>query len=193
MIRMAAEPDIPAILDIYAPYVENTVYSFEYSAPTLPVFTQRFQTITERFPWLVWEEDGKVLGYAYGSAPFHRAAYNWCAEVSIYIAPSAQGKGIGRRLYAALEQLLALQGFQVVYSIVTSGNSASLAFHKAVGYRFLAEFPACGFKHNRWHGIIWLEKRLSSVDIPTQMPIPWKDFVKNHRNLANILDILTLS
>ena len=110
MIRFARPSDIPAILDIYGPYVLNTAISFEYTVPGLEEFTQRFREITRQFPWLVWEEDGEILGYAYGSLPFGRAAYRWCAASSIYLAPNAQGRGIGRKLYTALETLLRKQG-----------------------------------------------------------------------------------
>lgn len=192
-IRAATEGDIPQILAIYGPYVENTTYSFEYTVPTLPDFTQRFRQTTSQFPWLVWEDQGRILGYAYGSAPFQRAAYRWCAEVSIYLAPEAQGKGIGKALYALLERCLACQGYQLVYSIVTSENENSLAFHKALGYEFLAQFPRCGFKQGRWLGITWLQKRLNSVETPTSTPIPWPEFVKNDRKFTEILDNLTLS
>ncbi len=102
MIRMATTADIPAILEIYAPYVENTAISFEYSVPSLEAFTARFTRITARFPWLVWEEKGKILGYAYGSLPWERAAFQWCAEVSIYLHPDAHRKGIGSALYRVL-------------------------------------------------------------------------------------------
>ena len=102
MIRIAREQDIPAMLEIYAPYVENTTYSFEYDVSCRKTFTQRFFAITAQFPWLVWEEEGKILGYAYGSPPFERAAYRWCAEDSIYLLPEAQGRGIGTRLCRAL-------------------------------------------------------------------------------------------
>ena len=78
MIRLAAEADIPEILSIYAPYVRDTTISFEYEVPTPEAFTARFQQITRQFPWLVWEEDGHLLGYAYASAPFTRAAYGNC-------------------------------------------------------------------------------------------------------------------
>lgn len=192
-IRIAAEADIPQILAIYAPYVERTTYSFEYTVPTLAAFTQRFQEYTRQFPWLVWEQDGAIAGYAYASPPFHRAAYSWCAEVSIYLAPHIQGKGFGRALYRALEQLLALQGYHVVYAIITSANQASLAFHESLGYTFTAAFPNCGFKFGQWLGVTWLEKRLKSVEIPTSRPIPWAEFVINNRNFTKILDILTLS
>ncbi|MBO5953078.1 MAG: N-acetyltransferase [Oscillospiraceae bacterium] len=181
-IRMANPEDLPQILAIYAPYVTNTTYSFEYEPPTAEEFTQRFLGITKQFPWLVWEEDGQVLGYAYASAPFTRAAYSWCVEPSIYLAPEAQGKGIGRRLYEALEDILQKQGYQVCYAIITEENRASVAFHEAIGYRFLAEFPRCGFKHGRWIGVIWMEKRLNLVDIPSKKPAFWGTIVKNDRN-----------
>ena len=102
MIRLAKETDLSQILEIYGPYVLHTAVSFEYSVPTLEEFTDRFRSITAQFPWLVWEEEGKVLGYAYGSLPFGRAAYRWCAASSIYLAPQAQGRGIGRKLYRTL-------------------------------------------------------------------------------------------
>lgn len=193
MIRIATEADIPQILAIYAPYIQNTTYSFEFTVPTETEFTQRFREITRQFPWLVWEEDGCIAGYAYASAPFTRAAYAWCAEPSIYLAPEAQGKGIGRKLYAALEAILTQQGYQLSYAIITSSNTGSLAFHKAVGYEFLAEFPQCGFKFQQWHGIIWLQKRLNSVETPIERPASWPEFVKNNRNLSQILVDLTLS
>ena len=106
MLRIATEKDVPAILDIYGPYVLNTTASFEYTVPTEAEFLARFRDITAQFPWLVWEEQGRILGYAYGSAPYTRAAYSWCAEPSIYLREEARGRGIGRKLYGALEAIL---------------------------------------------------------------------------------------
>lgn len=174
MIRLATEKDIPAILEIYAPYVQNTTYTFEYTVPTEAEFTDRFRRITQQCPWAVWEENGKVLGYAYGSLPFERAAYAWCSELSVYLAPEAQGKGIGRKLYTFLERILQLQGYQVVYVLITSENAGSLAFHEKLGYRLTCEMPRCGFKHGRWLGVVWMEKRLAHVEQPTQMPVSWQ-------------------
>lgn len=181
-VRMANEQDIPQILEIYAPYITNTAYSFEYTVPTFEAFTQRFLSITAQFPWLVWEENGQVLGYAYGSAPFERAAFHWCAEASIYLRPEAFGRGIGRTLYAELEALLRLQGYLKVYAIITSENRNSVAFHKAVGFSHVAHMPGCGFKLGRWHGIIWMEKPLNSVDLPSEFPLPIGAIVKNNEN-----------
>ena len=192
-IRFATEQDIPAILSIYGPYVESTAISFEYSVPTLEEFTQRFRKYTLRFPWLVWEENSTVLGYAYGSAPFERAAYGWCAEASIYLAPQAHRKGIGTKLYEALEKLLTLQGYRKLYALVTTANPPSVQFHLAMGYRHLVEFKDCGFKFGQWHGVTWLEKDLKSVDLTMNPPKPIGDIVKNVKNLQVFLDSLSLS
>ena len=193
MIRMATEADIPAILEIYGPYVCDTAISFEYSVPTLESFTARFARITSRFPWLVWEEGSRIMGYAYGSLPWERAAFQWCAEVSIYLHPDAHRKGIGSFLYQALEQVLALQGYLKVYAVVTTANRASVQFHEAAGYRLTASFPGCGFKHGAWHGTLWLEKALSSVEMPTSMPVTVGAIVDFDRKFREILDTLSLS
>lgn len=193
MIRFACEADLPAILSIYAPYVQNTAVSFEYSVPAPEEFTARFHTVTKQFPWLVWEEAGEILGYAYAAAPFERAAFSWCAEPSIYLAPHARGKGIGRRLYEALEILLSCQGYRVLYAIITADNAASVAFHKALGYTHLAVFPDCGFKMDRWHGITWMEKVLFSVDFPASFPKPISEIVNYNQNLQDFLDKITLT
>lgn len=171
-VRMATVQDLPQILEIYGYYVENTAVSFEYTVPTLEEFTQRFVGITAQFPWLVWEENGEILGYAYGSLPFSRAAYQWCAGASVYLCKKVCGKGIGKKLYAALEDLLQKQGYKKVYAIITEANETSIAFHKAVGYRQVATLPNCGFKFGKWHGIVWLEKELNAWENPPQEPIP---------------------
>ncbi len=171
-IRPATVQDVPRILEIYAPYIENTAISFEYTVPSLAEFTQRFLGITANFPWLVWEEDGVILGYAYGSLPFERAAYQWCASASIYLCPEACGKGIGKKLYAALEQILQSQGYRKVYAVITTANEDSVAFHRAVGYRHVATFPDCGYKFGNWYGTIWMEKDLNSWEVPPREPIP---------------------
>ena len=193
MIRLATEGDIPVILDIYAPYVLHTGYSFEYEVPTLEAFTQRFLHHTHYCPWLVWEENGQVLGYAYGAPAFERAAYQWCAEVSIYLAPQAQGRGIGKQLYAVLEHLIFAQGYEVIYAIITSENQPSIAFHQALGYTKCAEFPNCGVKFGRRLGTVWLEKRMQPEHTPQASPKGYLSLVDSDKKLKNILDILSLS
>ena len=193
MIRIATETDIPAMLDIYTPYVENTTWSFEYDVPCRKTFLQRFYSITAQFPWLVWEEDGRILGYAYGSPPFERAAYRWCAEPSIYLHPDAQGSGIAQKLYAALEWILKEQGYQVLYALITEENSRSVRFHEKMGYKQRALLPDCGFKHGRWLGLIWMEKRLKIVESPSAFPRSWLSIVQDAERFSNILDSLSLS
>ena len=182
MIRFAREEDLPRILQIYAPYILESTASFEYTVPTLEEFTLRFRQITAQFPWLVYEENGQVLGYAYGSLAFQRAAYHWSAESSVYLDPNAQGRGIGRRLYEVLEYLLQQQGYRKVYAIVTSENEGSLAFHKAVGYTFVAHMPQIGIKFDRLLGITWLEKCLKTGDLPSKFPKPIGAVVNIDRN-----------
>lgn len=192
-IRLARQEDLGAILSIYAPYIEQTAYSFEYTVPTREVFEKRFLEITAQFPWLVYEENDQVLGYAYGSAPFERAAFSWCAEVSVYLAPQAQGRGVGKRLYQALEEILKEQGYRLIYSLVVSSNTRSLAFHKKLGYRFLAEFPGCGQKFGQLHSLTWLEKQVDFGPVLSDFPRNWREVVDSDEKLNEFLDKITLS
>ena len=193
MLRIASEADIPAILNIYGPYVLTSTATFEYTVPSPEEFTRRFHSITARFPWLVYEEAGVILGYAYASAPFTRAAYAWCAEPSVYLRPDARGRGIGRELYRALEVILKYQGFQLLYALVTGENTASLSFHRALGYETLAVFPDCGFKFGRWLDLNWLQKRLTPVEIPSKAPVAWAEICQDAQNFTEILGKLSLS
>ena len=193
MIRIATEEDAAQLLEIYAPYILNTTYTFEYDVPTEAEFLRRFRDITAQFPWLVWEEDGRILGYAYGSAPFERAAYRWCAEDSLYLRPEARGRGIGTALHNALEAILKLQGYRRIYAIITSENAPSLAFHRKLGYRQVGHFPDCGYKFGRCLSVTWLDKCLDSVGFPSNFPISWKDIVQDRQKISNILDNLSLS
>ena len=177
MIRFATDRDLPAMLAIYKPYVENTTYSFEYDVPCLRTFTQRFYDHVDQFPWLVWEEEGVVLGYAYAGAPWERAAYRWCAEVSIYLHESVHGKGIGRQLYAVLEDILTRQGYRVAYALITTENTGSVAFHEKLGYTYHSTFENCGYKMGRWLGVIWLQKWLNPLGQPAAFPKKWTEVI----------------
>ena len=192
MIRIATENDVPQILAIYAPYVLNTTHTFEYDVPSREEFLQRFRDLTKQFPWLVWEEDGKVLGYAYGSAPFARAAYGWCAEDSIYLLPEAQGRGIGSRLCLALEKVLFYQGYQRIYALITAENKHSMAFHKKLGYTLRGTLPDAGIKFGRRVGVVWMDKVADFVDIPSSFPRSWNAIMQDSQTFSDILDILSL-
>ncbi len=193
MLRIASEADVPAMLAIYAPYVETTTFSFEYEVPTAEEFLARFRKYTAQYPWLVWEEAGEILGYAYASPPFARAAYSWCVESSLYLRSDVRGRGIGRRLCAALEEILKLQGYQVLYALITSENAASVRFHERLGYSLRADMARCGYKFGRWLGVRWYEKRLNSVEFPSNMPLPWLSIGGDVQKITNILCTLSLS
>ena len=193
MLRIAVEADLPAILAIYAPFVADTTVSFEYAVPTEEAFLQRFREITAEFPWLVWEEKGEILGYAYASRPFQRTAYSWCAEPSIYVSPAAQGKGIGRKLYLALEELLKIQGFRMLYALITGENQGSVAFHEKLGYTFAGKLQAAGYKLGRWCDVIWMEKPVQIVENPREFPTKWGTFRQDDQKIRDILYSLSLS
>ena len=110
-IRLAKPLDAAALLAIYAPYVENTAITFEYDVPTVEDFANRIEKILEKYPYLVAEEDGVVLGYAYASTYYARAAYDWAVELSVYVSQDARGKGVGSKLYDKLEDMLDQMGY----------------------------------------------------------------------------------
>lgn len=173
-IRPSAAGDVPAMLSIYDEFVRKTAVSFEYVTPTVEEFQHRLEEHSAVYPWLVYEENGVVLGYAYAGRAFERAAYAWNAEISCYLAPPARGRGIGRRLYALIETILRAQGVRRVYAVVTSANEPSITFHRALGYRDAACFRAVGFKRGAWYDVLWLEKQLLPPGEPAEFPRPWK-------------------
>jgi len=193
MIRVAEERDLGAMLEIYRPYVENTTVSFEYTVPTEGEFLERFRETTAQFTWIVWEADGEILGYAYASRPFQRQAYWWCAEPSIYVMSAAQGHGIGKKLYTALEELLKLQGYLVLYAWVTGENTGSVRFHERLGYKISMELEKCGYKLGRWCGLVWMEKRLNYVENPMDFPTSWGSIRQDEQKICDILYNLSLS
>ena len=193
MIRIATEKDVPDILEIYAPYVKNTTITFEYEVPAKEEFLERFRRITADFPWILWEENGQILGYAYACRPFERTAYSWCAEPSIYLTPEAQGKGIGKKLYAALEELLKRQGYRILLALITGENLRSLQFHEKLGYRKVGELIGCGYKFERWLNVFWAEKQLDIVQKDVDFPMKWSAIVQDDQKICDILYNLSLS
>lgn len=169
-IRDARRSDVPAMLAIYAPFVEHTAVSFEYDVPTEAEFARRLEEHQAAFPWLVCEENGRVMGYAYAGRAFERAAYGWNAEISCYLAPELRGRGVGRRLYARIEEILTRLGYYKLFAVVTSANAPSVAFHRALGFRDAACFRIVGYKQGGWYDVLWLEKTLCDRPEPQCLP-----------------------
>ena len=166
MIRFAAAKDAAELLEIYAPYVTGTTVSFEYEVPTVEEFRRRVEETSARYPYLVWEEDGALLGYAYAHPYAARPAYQWSAELTVYLRQGVSRRGLGSQLYGALMELLRLQGVRNVYGCVTAENTASVAFHHALGFREAGRFSQVGYKLGRWLDVLWLEKALASGGEP---------------------------
>ena len=165
-IRSAAESDTPALLAIYAPYVERTVVSFETVVPDVEEFAGRIRKSTAQWAWLVAERDGACLGYAYGSAHRERAAYRWSVETSAYVAASARRQGVGKALYLALFDALAARGYCNAYAGMTLPNDASAALHRSVGFEPIGVFHRVGFKFGAWHDVAWAQRRLRDAPPP---------------------------
>ena len=164
-VRAAAPEDAEQLLEIYTPFVISedsslSNVSFELAAPDVEEFRQRIQDISKQFPYLVGEVNGQILGYVYCHPYRERLAYQWAVEVTIYLAPAGQGKGLGRLLYETMEKLLCLQGVTMAYSCITVGNDHSIKMHEAVGYRLIGTFTNSGYKNGQWLDTVWLEKQL---------------------------------
>jgi L-amino acid N-acyltransferase YncA len=161
-----AEParDAAACAAIYAPYVADTSASFEELAPTAQELAERMQRTSRTHPWLVLEEGGRVVGYAYASPHRTRAAYRWAADVAIYVDPRHQRRGAGRRLYEALFELMACQGFRIACAGITLPNDASIALHRALGFEHVGIYRDIGWKAGAWHDVSWWQLRLAADD-----------------------------
>ncbi|HEM3463438.1 TPA: N-acetyltransferase [Streptococcus suis] len=159
-IRSARIEDAADLVAIYAPYVEKTAITFETEVPTVEAFASRIEKTLEKFPYLVAVEEGALVGYAYASTYYARAAYDWTVELSVYIQQDARGKGIGSLLYDALEEELTVRGFKNFLACIALPNPASIALHEKRGYEQVAHFKKVGYKFDTWHDIVWLQKSL---------------------------------
>lgn len=168
--RLASHKDIPAILAIYAPYIQHTTITFEYDVPSLESFTERFERITEQFPWYVCEASGKIVGFAYASPAFSRAAFRWDADLSVYVSPEYHRCGIGKHFYEILEADLFRMGYHNVYALITGKNRISCVFHEKLGYTLLGCLPNTGFKFGEWLDLYWYGKRIRDPDPPSAFP-----------------------
>ncbi len=174
LIRLATEADAAAIAAIYQPYVEDSRISFEEEAPDAAEVAQRMASPIH--PWLVAEEDGRVLGYASTSPMRNRRAYRWSVETGIYLDPAAQGRGLGRQLLSAHLDLLERQGFVTVIAGIALPNEASVALHQKLGFTLSGIERGVGFKLGEWVDVgRWQNDLTARIGAPVE-PQPYRDF-----------------
>lgn len=173
-IRNVKIEDAKSILEIYSPYIKNTAITFEWQVPSLEDFENRIKTISQKFPYIVAEENSEIKGYAYANTFRGRKAYSWTAESSIYIRQDCRGQGIGKILLQELENRLAQQGILNLYAVIASTDKEdeyltndSVRFHEKMGYVEPGIFSKCGFKFNRWYDTTTMVKFLGEhTDCP---------------------------
>lgn len=159
-IRAARSGDAEAILDIYAPFcLPDAIASFELAAPSCDEMRNRITSILAKYPWIVYEVDDRVVGYASASQYSVRAAYDWSVSVSIYLHENARGLGVGRKLYTQLFQILRKQNYYNAYAGITMPNPASLGLHRSMGFVKVGLTPKVGYKAGQWLDValLWLE------------------------------------
>jgi L-amino acid N-acyltransferase YncA len=163
-VRDATHDDAEACAAIYAPYVTHTAVSFETEPPSPAEMADRIATASRTHAWLVLEDNGRVVGYAYGG-PFHRrAAYRWACEVSVYLEMGRRRSGAGRALYEALLARLTERGFRTAAAGMTLPNDASVGLHRSMGFEPVGRYRRIGFKHGTWHDVAWTQRTLAEGD-----------------------------
>ncbi|WP_251231436.1 GNAT family N-acetyltransferase [Adlercreutzia aquisgranensis] len=174
-IRPATLEDAPGILAIYRPFIENTAITFEYAVPSLDEFRARMASIIGTYPYLVAEQTqqpsepeepakARIIGYAYAHRMGERAAFQWNAELAVYLAPEAQGQGLGARLVSQLESELSAMGVRNLFSLITADNEPSLRLHEKLGFVQVGYHPSAGYKLGRWHDLVYLRKPIGSFE-----------------------------
>ena len=174
IIRLATEDDAEAVGAIYAPFcAEGSHVSFEGEVPTVEEVRHRIGKTLARYPWLVVEDDGEVLGYAYAGPHRERAAYRWSVDVSVYIGEGRRRSGVGRGLYRSLFDVLRLQGFVNAYAGATLPNEGSVGLHRAIGFEEVGVYRRVGFKGGAWRDVVWwsLALRESPPDPPEPLTL----------------------
>ncbi|MBE6113862.1 MAG: N-acetyltransferase [Erysipelotrichaceae bacterium] len=184
MIRIVNDKDVEELLNIYSYYVKNTAISFEYDVPSQEEFTNRIRSIKDKYPYLVYEENGKIVGYAYATYFKTRRAYDHSVEVSIYVDREYHGRGIGSALYEALEKILVLQNILNMYAVVTYPDVEdeyltmhSRHFHEHLGFKVVGEFHKCGNKFGRWYNMVYLEKCIGEHDVPVLPVVTFENII----------------
>lgn len=165
MIRLAGAQDTESLRALYAQYIDTDI-TFEMTLPSLAEYLRRVEDTRSEFPYLVCELDGRLIGYAYAHRIREREAYQWSAELSVYMDPALTSKGLGRLLYTTLIRLLKLQNIRTVYGGVTGSNLGSIRFHEKQGFSLLGCFHNIGYKNGRWLDVLWYEKQIAAYDEP---------------------------
>jgi len=171
MVRAAEVRDAAACAAIYAPYVSSTAITFELTAPDEAAMAARIGAAARHHAWLVLEDAGRVVGYAYGGPYKSRAAYAWSCEVSVYVEMGRRRSGAGRALYAELFARLAARGYRTAVAGMTLPNEASEALHRAMGFEPIGTYRRIGWKHDNWHDVAWTQRHLTPTPTP---PTPLK-------------------
>ena len=169
-IRSAKPQDCAELLKIYGQYIDTPI-TFEYVLPPCEEFAARITEISADYPYLVCEENGKIVGYAYAHRFKERAAYQWGAELSVYLEKNFTSKGLGKKLYRILEEILKIQNVKTVYGGVTSPNVKSEKLHKSLGFSLAGTYRKTGYKCGQWLDVSWYEKTIAPH---TPEPEPFK-------------------
>ena len=171
LIRLAGADDAAAIAAIYRPYVADSWISFEEAAPNAAEIARRMSRPIH--PWLVVEDGGRIVGFASTSPMRDRAAYRWSVETGLYLAPEAQGRGLGRRLLAAHLDLLERIGFVTIIAGIALPNDASVTLHRKLGFTLAGIERGVGFKHGRWIDVARWQRDLAPRVHHPRDPIPY--------------------
>lgn len=169
-VRPATVADAAACASIYAPYVADTAVTFETDAPTPAQMADRIAAALATHAWVVLEDAGEVVGYAYAGPYKARAAYRWSCEVSVYLEPGRRRTGAGRALYEALFARLAERGFRTLVAGMTLPNEASEGLHRALGFEPVGVYRRIGWKHGAWQDVAWMQRRLGPEGEPPTEP-----------------------
>ena len=169
-IRDASGLDAQACAAIYAHYVSETAISFELDPPSPAEMAERIAAAQKTHAWLVLEDEGRVVGYAYGGLMKTRQAYRWSCEVSIYLEPRRRRTGGGRALYEALFERLTERGYRTAIAGMTLPNPASVGLHQALGFEPIGTYRNIGWKHDAWHDVAWSQRPLAVGEDPPTEP-----------------------
>jgi L-amino acid N-acyltransferase YncA len=170
IIRLVTQDDATDIVDIYRPFVESTPISFETEPDEIEI-RKRIAGILPTYPWLVCEQAGRVVGYAYASCHSARAAYRWSVDMSVYVHAEFQRRGIGRGLYVSLIRILAAQGYCSAYAGITLPNAGSVGLHESVGFEAIGVYRKVGYKLDAWHDVGWWQLALQPSVAPPRSPL----------------------